>query len=136
MKCQRTLCVTVLAGLLGAVAQAQSPKSKTTPKDAPKAAGAPSLTSAHGLVVKAESESLTIRPRGSDGRFEKEVVLQVTGTSKVTQLTIQNRAGKQVAVQREADVKSLQPQQAVAVIYTAADGSPVLLSAVVLPAGS
>jgi hypothetical protein len=136
MTIRRALSVTVLTALFGAVALAQSPKPKSAPKDAPKAGATSSLSTAHGSVIKADSESVTIRPRGSDGRFEKEVVLQVTRTSKVTQLTIQNRGGKQVAVQQDAEVKTLQAQQTIAVIYAQVGGQPVLLSAVVLPTGS
>jgi len=135
MTLRRTLSATALAALLAAVslAPAQAPKTKVPAKDATKPA-TQSLGATHGTVVKADQDAVTIRPRGESGRFEKELVLQVTGTTKVTQVTVQNRGGKPVAVQQDADVKSLQPQQAIAVIYAETGGAQILLSAVVLPA--
>src|SRR5947209_10000873 len=117
MPLRRTLSMTAVAAVLfaAAVAPAQPGKSKATPKDTTKAAPAPTLATAQGSVVKADADSLTIKPRGADGRFEKELTLQVTGTSHATNLTVQMRSGKPVAVQQDADVKSLQPQQTVAV---------------------
>src|SRR5207247_1551716 len=84
----------------------------------------PALAAAHGTVSKASKDSLTIKPRGADGRFEKEVALNVTGTSKITTLSIETRGGKPVPVQRDADVKDLKPQQSIAVIYTQGTGGP------------
>ncbi len=132
---RRILSATAFAALLAAVAlaPAQAPKSKVATKDAARSAAQP-LAAVHGTVVKADQDSVTVKPRGESGRFEKELVLQVTGTTKVTQVTIQNRGGKSVAVQQDADVKSLQPQQAIAAIYADVGGGQVLLSAVVLPA--
>lgn len=93
----------------------------------------PSIAAAHGAVGKSTKDTLNIKPRGADGKFEKEMVLQLTGTSKVTTLTIQMRAGKPTPVQQDVDVKDLKANQAIAVIYTQGAGGPVLLTAVVLP---
>src|SRR4051794_35076965 len=90
------------------------------------------LTTAHGVGVKAAKDSLTVRPRGAGGRFEKEVTLMVTGTSKISTLSMEIRADRPVPVQREADAKDLKAQQQIAVIYTQGSGGPVLLAAVVL----
>jgi hypothetical protein len=135
MTLRRTLSMTAVTALLfaAALAPAQPGRGKATPKETAKAATAATLSAAQGTVAKADGDSLTIRPRGAEGRFEKELVLQVTGTTRVTQLSVQTRAGKPVAVQQDADVKSLQPQQTVAVIYAQTGGGMVLLSAVVLP---
>jgi hypothetical protein len=131
------LLVAASAALLVAVSvDAQTPKPKATTKAPPTTAAAPALATAHGEVGKAEKDALTVKPRGAQGRFEKDLVLQVTGTSKVTVLTMQTRAGKSVPVQQEADVKDLKPQQSVAVIYTQTAAGPVLLSAVALPANA
>jgi hypothetical protein len=93
----------------------------------------PTLMTAQGTVDKVEKDRLTIRPRGPDGKFGKSLVLQVTGTSKITTLIPQTRAGKMVMTQKDTDAKDVQPKQAIAVIY--AEGAPsVLLSAVVQPA--
>ena len=100
-----------------------------------KGAAAPTLAVAHGVVDKAEKDTLTVKPRSADGRFQKAITLKLTGTSKVTVLTPQNRGGKVVLTQRDADAKDLAAGQTIAVIYTEAgkDGA-VVLSAVVQPA--
>lgn len=131
---RRTVTFAGLVLLMAAVATspAQTPrgKAKDGPKAAPAAAGA-SVSAARGTVMKADKDSLTIRPRGADGRFDKELTLRLTGTSRITQLSFQIRGGKSVALQQDTDLKSLNPDDAVAVIYTDAEGGPVLLSAVV-----
>ena len=101
----------------------------------PAAAQEPTLATAHGVVNKVSKDTLSVRPRGADGRFEKELTLRLTGTTKVTSLTVQARGGKPVPVQQDADAKDLKAQQAIAVIYTEGPSGPVLLAAVVLPAG-
>jgi hypothetical protein len=91
---------------------------------------APRLQVAQGTVDKADKENLTIKPRGADGKFQKSMTLKMTGTSRVTTLSPQNREGKQVLTQKETEAKDLQANQAIAVIY--AEGEPpTLLSAVV-----
>ena len=96
---------------------------------------APTLVTASGVVEKADKESLIVKPRGADGKFQKTLTLKVTGTSKVTILTPQKRADKVILTQRDAETKDMVAGQVVAVIYAEAgkDG-PVLLSAVAQPA--
>ena len=115
------LCITLLAGLVLATAVAAA--------DPP----APSLASVQGVIAKVENETLTVSPRGPDGKFGKNVVLKLTGTSKFATLTFQMRAGKMVPVQKDTDAKGLTAKQAVAVLYTTVADGPVLLTAVVLP---
>jgi hypothetical protein len=129
MSLRHAVALTALAVTLAAAAL--SPAQPARPKAAPKAVAGASLAAAHGQVVKADADAVTVRPRGADGRFEKELVLQVTGTTKVTQLTVQTRGGKPVAVQQDTDAKSLQPQQEISVIYAPVGDGLVLLSAVV-----
>jgi hypothetical protein len=93
------------------------------------------LATAQGTIDKVDRDSLTIRPRGPDGRFDKSMTLRLTGTSKITTLAAQKRGAKAVVIQRDTDARELQPKQAVAVIYTNDADGPVLLSAVVQPAG-
>jgi hypothetical protein len=95
----------------------------------------PSLLTASGNVVKVEKDKLTIQPRGEGGKFGKNLVLRLTGTSKVTVLTEQKRGGKMVPVQNEISAKELQTNQHIAVIYNGAKNA-VLLSAVAVPAPS
>jgi hypothetical protein len=95
---------------------------------------APTLGVARGEVVKVGKDMLTVRPRGEGGKFEKELRLRVTGTTTVTQVSVQMRGGKPVPVQQATSAKELQPKQAIAMIYTAGPTGPVLLSAVVLGA--
>ncbi|MFO0808330.1 MAG: hypothetical protein U0746_06880 [Gemmataceae bacterium] len=114
------LSLAALAGLmlLAAPALAQTP---------------PPIAAAHGVVDKATKDTLTIKPRGVDGKFEKAMEFQLTGTSKITVLTQQMRGGKQVAVQNEVDAKDLKANQNIALIYTPGTAGPVVLTAVVLP---
>jgi hypothetical protein len=91
----------------------------------------PPLGTAHGEIDKVSKGSITIRPRDEKGRFEKALVLKLTGTSKVTTLVPQMRAGKLVVTQQDADAKDLKAKQPIAVIYTTLKEGPVLLSAVV-----
>jgi hypothetical protein len=102
----------------------------TTAADAPAA-----LATASGTVAKVDKDSLTIRPRGPSGQFEKDLKLKLTGTTKISTLAVQTRAGKTVVVQRDTDAKDLQPKQVIAVIYTTGSSGAVLLSAVVQPVG-
>jgi hypothetical protein len=92
----------------------------------------PSLEVTHGVVDKADKDSLTVKPRGADGKFQKTIVLKLTGTSKVMVLSPQKRGDKLVLTQRDADPKDLAAGQTVAVIYAdAGKDGPVVLSAVV-----
>jgi hypothetical protein len=93
----------------------------------------PNLATASGVVDKVGKDSLTVRPRGPDGKFEKSLVLKLTGTTKVATLTLQTRGGKTVPVQKDAEAKELKPKQLVAVIYTSGADGMVLLAAVALP---
>ena len=89
------------------------------------------LLTAQDLDEKVEKESVTILPRGADGKFGKAITLKLTGTSKITALSMQKRGDKLVPVQNEAKAKDLQPKQPVAVIYTGEKEGLILLSAVV-----
>src|SRR5262249_13104784 len=89
------------------------------------------LKTAQGAFDKADKDTLTIRPRGADGKFEKALVLRLTGTSKLTLVSQRKQAGKLVFVQTDANVKELESNQPIAVIYATAKEGPVLLSAVV-----
>lgn len=91
----------------------------------------PGLATAQGVIDKVEKESLVVRPRGADGRFEKNLNLKLTGTSKVATLTYQKRGAKMVAVQKETDVRELAAKQSIAIIYKTGPDGMVLLSAVV-----
>ncbi len=92
------------------------------------------LIAAHGVIEKVGKETLTIQPRTPGGTFGKQLVLQVTGTSRLTLLGSQMRAGKLVFVQKEVDLKTLKAKQPIAVVYTTAKSDSVLLTAVVQPA--
>jgi hypothetical protein len=133
MLTRRLLSLIVLAGLLSVVAlsPAQTSKAKTAAKAADTA---PTLATAHGTVSAADKDSITVKARNANGQFGKELVLKITGTSKVTQLGFQTQAGKSVARQTDVDAKDLKADQTIAVIYTQTDAGPVLLTATVLPA--
>lgn len=127
MSLRHAVCLAVVSGFfsVATLAPVQSAKGKAASK-----AAVSVLAAAHGVVLKADANSVTVRPRGADGKFEKELVLQVTGTTKVTSVTIQTRGGKPVAVQTDSDAKSLQPQQEISVIAAQVGDAWVLLSAV------
>jgi hypothetical protein len=91
------------------------------------------LATAHGVVDKVVKDDLTVRPRSADGKFQKNLSLKLTGTSKLTVVSMQKRAGKLVPVQNDVDAKDLQQGQAIAVIYMPNTKGGVLLSAVVQP---
>ena len=59
----------------------------------------PTLHTASGSVDKAGKDSLTIRPRRADGKFQKAFALKVTGTSKISVLTPQKRGDKVILTQ-------------------------------------
>jgi hypothetical protein len=92
------------------------------------------LATAHGIVDKVGKDDLTVRPRGPDGQFQKSLTLKLTGTSKLTVVTMQKRAGKLVPVQNDIAAKDLESKQAIAVIYLPDKKGGVLLSAVAQPA--
>jgi len=121
MKCSRPW-VALLAGLLLTVVGLAADES-------------PSLATASGIVDKVGKDTLSIRPRGPDGKFEKGLVLKLTGTSKITTVTIEKRGAKTVPVQKDTEAKELKAKQAVTVIYTSSQDGLVLLAAVALPAG-
>ena len=75
MRLARTLAP---LGLLFALAGLVSADDKKASDDVP------ALLTA--LVDKADKESVTMKPRGTDGKFQKALVLKVTGTSKVAVL--------------------------------------------------
>lgn len=93
------------------------------------------LLSAHGTVEKVGKDTLTIRPRGPDGRFGTSLTLKVTGTSEIATLSTRMSMKKLVIAQRKTELKSLKPKQAIAVLYTTVKDNPVLLTAVAQPAG-
>jgi hypothetical protein len=97
------------------------------------AAQEPPLVPAQGTIEKADRETLTVRTREPDGRFGKTVVLKLTGTSKVTTLTVTKRGNKPVLTQKDTEPRDLMPRQAIAFVYTTLGDSDVLLTAVVQP---
>jgi hypothetical protein len=93
----------------------------------------PPLLIAQGAVEKVDAGILTVKPRTADGKFGKNLVLKITGTTKVTTLTPRMQKGGVVLAQKDTDVKDLQPRQTIAIVYTMLKDSPVLLTAVVHP---
>lgn len=96
-------------------------------------AAPPPLLTATGVVVKANANALLVRPRLPDGRFDKALALKIKGTSTATLLRTRAGSGGAVLVQQETPIRDLQPNQAVAVIYTNSGDDLILLSAVARP---
>jgi guanyl-specific ribonuclease Sa len=88
---------------------------------------------AQGSLERVEENTLTLKPRAADGKFSKNLVLKLTGTSRLTALTTQKRAGKVVITQKELRPEELKPRQGVAVIYTRESSLNILLTAIVQP---
>jgi hypothetical protein len=100
------------------------------------AADPPPLSVAEGKLEKVEKGMIHFQPRGTGGRFEKTISLKLTGTSTLSSVLSEDRAGKHVLVQREIKPSDLKAGQLIAVIYSAPEkGEAVLLSAVAQPAG-
>jgi hypothetical protein len=92
---------------------------------------APVLQTAQGVVDKVEKDTLTIKPRGKDGRFEKALALKLTGTSKISTLSTQIRGQAVVLVQKDTDLKDLKANQPIALVYATGKAGTVLLTGVV-----
>lgn len=120
MRCGRVVLAALVLAVAGVAWAADPPALK--------------VETADGSVSKVNKDTLAIRTRGPDGRFGKAVTFKVTGTTKLTTVTAQKRAGKDVATQRDTDLKDLRPNQPIAIIYTNVGGSPVLLAGVAQPA--
>jgi hypothetical protein len=97
------------------------------------AADPPPLLLAQGMVEKVDKDTLTVKPRGPDGKFGKSLALKITGTSKLTTLQPRMQKGAVVVTQKDTDAKDLQPKQTIALVYTMVKSGPVLLAAVVQP---
>jgi len=95
----------------------------------------PALLTAQGAIEKvdATANTLTVKPRTPDGKFGKNILLKITGTTKVTTLTPRMQKGGVVMAQKDTEVKDLQPKQSIAIVYTMVKDSSVLLAAVVQP---
>lgn len=115
----RALMVLVVLFLAGEVRGADAP-------------AAPVLA-ASGTVEKVNKDTLVIRPRDAAGRFGKSITLKLTGTSDITTLTIQMRAGKPIPTQKKTDAADLNPNQSIAVLYTTIKDTSILLTAVAQP---
>jgi hypothetical protein len=96
---------------------------------------AETLHAARGEVRKVGKGTLTFAPRDEKGRFEKEVVLKLIGTSRVTLVSERKSKGKMVLVQTKTEFKNLKAKQPIAVIYATGTEGSVLLSAVAQAGG-
>ena len=92
------------------------------------------VTTAQGTVEKIEKDSLSVQPRRPDGKFDKVVIVKLTGTSKISLVSTRDSAGKIIVVQREIEARDLRAGQIATIVYTTIKEGNVLLSAVVLPA--
>jgi hypothetical protein len=100
-----------------------------------RAADPPPLLLAQGTVEKVDAATLTVKPRGPDGKFGKNLVLKITGTSTVKTLAPRMQKGTVVIAQTESNFRDLQAKQTIALVYTMVKDSPVVLTAVVQPPG-
>ena len=84
-----------------------------------------------GVIEKVEKELVTIKHRAADGKFDKSLVLKLTGTSRLSVLSTQKRGDKLVLVQKDMEAKNLAEKQQIAVIFANNGDDHVLLAAVV-----
>lgn len=91
----------------------------------------PPVLTTHGTIHKVEKDSITIKPRSSEGKFEKDLVIKLTGTSRISSLSTQKRSDKPVLVQKDIEPKHLVEKQLISVIYANNGEDHVLLAAVV-----
>jgi hypothetical protein len=85
------------------------------------------VTAVQGTVVGFEKEVLTNQP--ADTKV-KAVIVQVTGTSRVSIAGTQSRDGRTFMVQRDTEPKALAEKQKITAIYAVMGSERVLLSAV------
>jgi hypothetical protein len=95
------------------------------------------VLTARGVVKKVEKDLLTLQPRGPDGKFEPQVVLRVTDTSKFSDPYVKKGPGDrpviaQRTVLKAADLRPDQDQKVV-VIYAQVGADNVLLTLVIDP---
>jgi guanyl-specific ribonuclease Sa len=91
----------------------------------------PYLLTAQGSIERVEENTLTLKPRTSNGRFSKNLVLKLTGTSRLTALGTHKRSNSVVIAQKELRREDLKPRQGIAVIYTTEASANILLTAIV-----
>lgn len=91
----------------------------------------PQVMTAAGTIEKVEKDTVTIKHRTAEGKFDKNLVLKLTGTSTLSTLSVQNRAEKKVLVQKSVDAKHLAEHQKISVIYAGVEKELILLSAVI-----
>jgi hypothetical protein len=90
------------------------------------------LHTVQGLVDKADKDTITVKPRGAGGKFEKTMELKLVGTSKVTTLVPLKKDGKVVYTRRETQARDLKANQPITAIYAKAKGGGnILLTGVV-----
>lgn len=89
------------------------------------------IMTATGNIEKIEKDAVVIKHRTAEGKFDKNLVLKLTGTSTLSALSVQNRAEKKVLVQKTIEAKHLVEHQKISVIYANAEHELILLSAVV-----
>jgi hypothetical protein len=100
----------------------------------PVAAADVPISTATGMVEKGGKDSLTIRPRRPDGKFDKSLVIKVAGTSKVFLLTTRMQGKKTIAVQNLSSSEDLKRNMPVTVVYIKLKDGAILLYAVAQPA--
>jgi len=96
------------------------------------------VLTARGVVKKVDKDLVTIQPRGPDGKFEPQIVLKVTETSKFADPYVKKGPGDRLVVAQRTVMKAadLRPDQdqKVVIIYAQVGMDNVLLTLVVDPA--
>ena len=61
----------------------------------------PRMQIVQGTIEKVEKDSLTIKHKTSDGKSDKSLTFKLTGTSRFSMLSTQQRGDKLVLVQKD-----------------------------------
>src|SRR5262245_40574643 len=88
----------------------------------------PQVLTTQGLIQKVEKETITIKHRAADGKFDKDLTLTLTGTSRLSVLSTQKRNEKVVLVQKDVDGKHPAEKQTISVVYAKNGDENVLLA--------
>jgi ferredoxin-fold anticodon binding domain-containing protein len=92
--------------------------------------GATPVHVVQGVIEKIEKDSIVLKPRASSGKFEKNMILKLTGTSRLSVVSTQKRGEATVFVQKDLDSKQLAEKQSIAVIFAKNGDDNVILTGV------
>jgi guanyl-specific ribonuclease Sa len=91
----------------------------------------PVLATVQGVIEKIDKTTVQVKTRPADGKPSKFQTFLLTGTTWVTEVSIEKRGTRLVPVQRDLELRDLHAGQTVALICTNTQQGQVVLTAVV-----